>query len=161
MKKILFPFLGLMTIGLCDLSAQSKEIMLGDTLVLIERLTLTEADDRKVERIKSAQADNKVSENWNVSDFRTRDKRLEDDYKRIVAGLKKKGIKYKELTQKEFKEHLTSGDDKVVYLTADYSVREEKKKYLIITMTFKLLTAEKKILLDEPAKGIVKQVRGT
>jgi hypothetical protein len=161
MKKILFSFLGLMTIGLCDLRAQSKEIILGDTLVVIERLTLTEADDRKVERIRSAQADNKVTDNWNVDDFRTRDKRLEADYKRIVAGLKKKGIKYKELTQKEFKEHLTSGEDKVVYLTTDYSVREEKTKYLIITMTFKLLTAGKKLLLDEPAKGIVKQARGT
>jgi hypothetical protein len=161
MKKILLSILGLMIVGLCDVNSQSKEIILGDTLVIIERLTLTEADDRKVEKIRSAQADNKVSDNWNFDDFRTRDKRLEDDYKRIVAGLKKKGIKYKELTQKEFNEHLTSGDDKVVYLTNDYSVREEKNKYLIITMTFKLLTADKKLLLDEPAKGILKQLRGT
>jgi hypothetical protein len=160
MKKVLFSILGLMA-GLCDLRSQSKEIILGDTLVIIERLTLTEADDRKVERIRSAQTDNKISDNWNVDDFRTRDKRLEDDYKRIIAGLKNKGIKYRELPQKGFNEHFASGDDKVVYLRTDYSVREEKKRYLIVTMTFKLLTADKKLLLDESAKGILKQVRGT
>jgi hypothetical protein len=161
MKKTLLSILGLIIVALCDVNSQSKEIFLGDTLVIIERLTLTEADDRKVERIRSAQSDNKVSANWNVDDFRTRDRRLEDDYKRIVAGLKKKGIKYKELTEKEFKEHLASRNNKVVYLTSDYSVREEKEKHLIITRTFKLVTADKKVLLDEPAKAILKQVHGT
>lgn len=159
MKKFLFSILAVMIVGLCDVRSQYKYVVLGDTSIVIERLTQTEADNRKAERIRSAQADNSVSNNWNVDDFRTRDKRLEEDYKRIVAGLKKKGINYKELTQKEFREHLTSGDDKVVYLTTDYSVREDRKKYLTITMSFRLLTADKKLLLHESAKGILKQVR--
>lgn len=160
MRGILLSILGLIIVGLCDVNSQSKEVFIGDALVIIERLTLTEADDRKVERIKSAQAGNKVSDNWNVDDFRTRNKGLENDYKRIVDGLEKKGIKYKELTQEEFEEHLTSEDDKVVYLTNDYSVREEKNNYLIITMTFKLLAADRKLLLDGSAKEILKQIRG-
>ena len=159
MMKVLLSISGLIMIGLCEATAQSKEIDLGDTEVIIERLTLTEADERKVERIKSAQADNKVSDDWKVDDFRTLDKQLEKDYDKIVAGLKKKGIKYKELTKKEFEEHLTSSAEKAVYLTNDYSVREEKN-LLIITMTFRLLTGDKKLLLDESAKGILKQIIG-
>ena len=156
--KILFSILGLMTLGLCDVRSQSKEINLDDTEVIIERLTLTQADDKKIEKIRLAQADNKVSDNWRVEDFRTQDKRLEKDYDRIVAGLKKKGIKCKELTQKEFSQHLTSGTNKVVYLTNDYAVREDKNN-LIIIMTFKLLSADKNVLLDESSKGILKQIR--
>ena len=160
MKEILVSILALTTIGLCDGKSQSKDIDLGDTVVIIERLTLAEADDRKIERIRLAQTENKVSDDWRVDDFRTRDKRLEKDYDKIVAGLKKKGIKYKELTKQEFKEHKISGAEKVVYLTNDYSVREEKN-LLVITMTFKLLTADKKLLLDESAKGILRQISGT
>jgi hypothetical protein len=160
MKKILLTILGLLTIGLCDLKSQAKDIDLTDTVVIIERLTLTEADDRKVDRIKSAQADSKVSDNWRVEDFRTQDKRLENDYQTLIKGLKRKGITFKELTQKEFNEHLISGPKKIVYLTSDYSVREEKNN-LVITRTFKLLTADKELLLDESANGILKKVSGT
>jgi hypothetical protein len=160
MKKVLFAILGLITIGLCDLTAQSKEIKLGDTVVIIERLSETEAEDRRIERIRVAQADNKVSESWRVGDFRFHDKTLRKDYDKLVSGFKKKGIKYKELTQDDFEAHSKSGDDKVVYLTTDYSIREEKK-YLISIRTFKLLTADKKLLLDDSAKGILKRISGT
>lgn len=121
---------------------------------------MTEANDRKVDRIKSAQADDKVSDDWRVDDFRTQNNGLENDYDRIIAGLKKKHITYKVLTQNEFNEHLTSGAKKVVYLTNDYSVKEEKR-FLIITMTFKLMTADKKVLIDDSAKGLLKQISGT
>ena len=160
MIKILFTILGIMTVGLCDLKSQTKHIDLGDTVMIIERLTLTEANDRKVDRIKSAQADDRVSDDWTVDDFRTQSKGLEKDYDRIITGLKKKNVKYKELTQNEFNQHLMSGAKKCVYLTNDYSVREEKN-HLIITMTFKLVTAEKKVLIDDSAKGLLKQIGGT
>ena len=160
MKKILLTSLGLITVGLCDLQSQANKIDLSDTVVIVEHLTLIEADDRKVDGIKSAQADGRVSTNWRVDDFRTQDQALEKDYEKIIAGLKKKGIKYKELTKKEFEEHRTSVAAKVAYLKNDYAVREEKN-FLIITMTFQLLTADKKILLDESAKGILKQISGT
>ena len=147
-------------VGLCDLRSQTKQIDLGDIVVIIERLTSTEANNRKVDRIKSAQADGKVSDDWRVDDFRTQNNGLEKDYERIIAGLKKKDIKYKELTQNEFNQHLTSGANKFVYLTNDYSVREEKN-HLIVTMTFKLVAADKKVLIDDSAKGLLKQIRGT
>ena len=160
MGKTLLTILGLLVVGLVDLKSQTKKIHLGDTVVIIERLTSTEADNRKIDRIRLAQADNKVSNDWQVDDFRTQERGLEKDYKKIIEGLKKKGIKFKELTQKEFSQHLTSGARDVVYLTNDYSVREEKN-LLIITMTFKLLTADNKLLLDDSAKGILKQISGT
>jgi len=160
MRKMLLIILTLVTIGMLNVKAQLKEIHLGDTLVVIERLTLTEADDKKVDRIKSAQADGIVSGSWKVDDFRKNDKRLEEDYERIISGLKKKGIKFKELNRQEFSNHLILGTEKVVYLINDYSVREEKN-FLIITRTFKLLTSDKKVLLDEPATGILKQISGT
>jgi len=160
MKKTLVSILGLIIIGLCESNSQSKEFILGDTLVIIERLTSKEADERRVDRIKAAQSDNKVSDYWRPDNFRINDKRLEKDYNRIVASLIKKGVKVKELTRNEFEAHLTFGDTKVVYLTTDYSVTQEKK-YLIITTSFKLLRSDKKVLLDESAKGIVKQISGT
>src|SRR6188768_3910979 len=101
MRKTLLAILTLVTIGLFDLNGQIKEIHLGDTLVVIERLTLTEADDKKIERIKSAQADGTVSDSWRADDFRTSDKRLEKDYAKVITGLKKKGIKFKELNRQE------------------------------------------------------------
>jgi hypothetical protein len=160
MKTILLTLLGLSTIGLIDLNAQLKEIHLGDTLVVIERLTLSDADDKKVDRIRSAQADKKVSDSWRVDDLRTKDRRLEKDYDKIAKGLKEKGIKFKELNRQEFKEYLNSEtDNKVFYLTNNYSVREEKN-FLIITMTFQLLSTDKAILLDDAAKGILKQISG-
>ena len=103
--------------------------------------------------------DNRISDNWDADGFRNQDKRLEKDYERIKAGLKKKGINFKELTQKEFKEHFTSGADKVVYLTTDYTVMEWKG-VLVVTTTFKLLTVDEKTLLDESAKGILKHISG-
>ena len=159
MRKILLTILGLLIVGLYDANSQSKEIHLGDTIVIIERLTLTEADNRKVERIQSAMADNGISENWDADGFRNQDKRLEKDYEKIIAGLNKKKIKFRELTQKEFMEHVTSGADKVVYLATDYSVREWKN-VLVVATTFKLSTADKKLLLDKSAKGILKQISG-
>ena len=160
MRKTLLTILGLLAIGQFDVTSQAKEIRLGDTVVIIERLTLTEADDRTIERIRSAQANNEVSSDRRVDDFRTKGGRLEKDYERIINGFNKKGIKYKESNRKEFDEYLTSDNAKVVYLTNDYTGREEKH-LLIITMTFKLLSAEKRTLLNEPAKGILKQVSRT
>jgi hypothetical protein len=138
-----------------------KEIHLGDTLVVVERLTLSEADDKNIDLILTAQTEKMLSHRCRVHDFRTKDKRLEKDYARIVKGLKEKGIKFKELGSQEFNEYLKSGTDKkVFYLTNDYSVREEKN-FLIVTMTFQLLSTDKTILLDDAAKGILKQVSRT
>lgn len=160
MKKILFTILGLIIIGVCDVKSQVRKIHLRDTIIIIERLTLTEAGDRVVDRIKSAQLANMVSTGWRADDFGTSDKRLEKDYERIIAGLKKKGIKFKVLTTSEFNDHWNARTESAVYLTIDFTVREEKN-LLVITRTFRLLTADKKLLLDEPAKGILMQVSGS
>lgn len=157
MRKNLLAVLLFLALGLGDAKSQTKEFTPDDTTVIIERLTILEADDRKVERIEYALAENRISNKWDVEGFRNKDSRLLKDYEKIAAGLKKQGVRFKELTQKEFSE-LKSEQNRVVYLITDYSVKEWKN-VLIVTTTFKLFSSDKHLILDESAKGILKHFR--
>ena len=120
---------------------------------------MSEADDRKVDRLRTAQADSLISSDWNFDDFRTKDKRLTRDYQVLERGFRKKGIKFKELNQLEFRQHLNAGADvDVFYLTNDYAIKEEKH-FLIVTRTFKLSTLDTTIFINTSAKEILRQIK--
>jgi hypothetical protein len=158
MKKIILMFLCCLVIGVCDVKSQVNEVILGDGIIVLEKLSSSQSDDLKVKVLRTAQKEGKISNTWKVGDFRTGDRRLQKDYVTIENGLKKRGKRFKELNQPDFAAHLNELDPATFYLTTDYSVREDGN-FLVITRTFKLFTADTVILSNESAKGILKCVK--
>ena len=156
-RTALLTTFGLISFGLFNAKAQSKKIDVGDAVVFIEHLTSSKANDRKVARINSAKAENKITQNWNADDFKTNNKQLEKDYEIIKRGLTKKGIEFKEIDENNFNASIPKNDNKILFITIDYSVSGEKR-FLVITTWFQLRSAKKDILLEDAAKGILMQI---
>ena len=143
-----------------DASSQANELRLEkERMFIMEKLSVSEAVERKIEKIKSTLANNLISSNWNAEDFRTQDEQLDPDYKTIRKGLLQKGMRFKELNQSDFSKHLmedTEGD--VFYLMLLYEVKEENNM-LMITRTFIVLTADTILLVNESASGLLRQIK--
>lgn len=128
-----------------------------DRLVVIEKITFDEITDRKIERLKNAQANGTISTNWNIEDFRVADKSFNKEYQRLINGLKNERVKYVELTNKEFTDRLAFSNGKNEYfVTYDHTISDEGK-FLVISRYFKMHTPDRQVFLEGTAKGILKR----
>jgi hypothetical protein len=127
-------------------------------LIIIERLLYSEALEREAAKIREAQINDKVSSSWKVSSSVSDEKRLDKDYEKIIAGLKKIGVKYKVVNTNEFKNEINVQSQNTYYLIRDFAVRQDGK-YLIIDQSFKLLNPKNEVLMEEQPSGIIKLIQ--
>lgn len=126
-------------------------------IIIIEKLLYSEALEREAANIKEAQINNKISSSWKVSGSSIDEKRLNKDYEKIIAGLKKIGVKYKIVNTNEFKNAINVQAQNTYCLIRDFVVRQDGN-YLVIDQSFKLLNSKNEILMDEPPSGIIKLI---
>lgn len=148
----------LIILTLTSLTAQQNSVKVKNGSIIIEHLNQEELNTRIDIAFEQAKKDEKIAETWIKTDYPNLFKSLSKEYEIINKSLLKNNINFRVLNSQKFQQEKEKISE-TTFLLQPEIIFYEHGSGLVMALTFTVSNQQNKIIFNEGAKRLIKQIR--